>query len=81
MLVTRKRSKSAAADAGSCHFKRSAASLTSREAATDGGLSLVSGKGITGTPRLFVEHENAGLAGKTDFLHLPVFAEEQRIIG
>ena len=32
------------------------------------------------TPRLFVEDEDAGLAGKTDFLHLPVFAEEQRII-
>jgi hypothetical protein len=47
----------------------------------DGSLSLVSWKGITGSPRLFVKHEHTGLAGKTDFLHLPVFAEEQRIIG
>jgi hypothetical protein len=81
MLVTRKRSRSAVAETGSCHFKRSAASLTSREAAATGSLSLVSWKGITGSPRLFVKHEHAGLAGKTDFLHLPVFAEEQRIIG
>src|SRR5208282_6004283 len=43
------------------------------------GLPLVHSKGVTRTPRLLVEYENASLPGKTDFLHLSVFADEHGV--
>jgi hypothetical protein len=79
--VANKRSTvSAAAEAGSCHFSICPEKFTSREATVTRSLPLVHSKGVTRTPGLIVEYENAGLPRKTDFLHLPV-ADEYGIIG
>lgn len=71
---------SAVLEAGSCYFKISASNLTSRKAAVVRGLPLVHSKGVTKTPRLLVENENAGFSRKTDFFQLPILADEHRII-
>src|SRR2546422_185949 len=52
-----------------------------RRPATAGSLSLVHRKGVTKSPRLFAEDENTFLAGKTDFLYLPIFPDQNGVIG
>src|SRR6266446_141720 len=69
-----------AADTGSCHFRSCAARTTSREAAPECSLSLVPRKAVTDSPRLFAEDENTSLAGETDFLDLPIFAQQHGVI-
>src|ERR1700674_706986 len=80
-LSVRNGSHPLAADTGSCHFRSCAARTTSREAAPECSLSLVPRKGVTEFPRLLAEHENTSLAGKSDFSYLPIFAEQQGVIG
>src|SRR5258708_6679554 len=70
-----------AADTGSCHFKNSAARTTCREAAWECSLPLVHRKGVTNSPCLLAEDENTRLSRKADFPHLPIFAEQQGIVG
>ena len=55
--------------------------MTSREATPKCSLSLVPWDGVTGFPRLLAEDENTSLAGKADFLYLPVLSKQQGIIG
>src|SRR6266702_873703 len=80
MQRVRKCSNSVAPDAGTCHFGNSAASRTRRKAAAECSLPLVQWKGATEYSHLFVENKHARLAGKTNFFHLPAFADEHRVV-
>src|SRR6266849_2166566 len=70
-----------AAETASCHFRSCAARTTSREATPECSLPLVPRKGVTRSSCLLAEDEHTSLAGKAGFLYLPVFSEQQGVIG
>ena len=57
-----------------------AAEFTSREAAAGCSLPLVHSKGVTETPCLIAENENALLACETHFLDLSRLAQKHGIV-
>src|SRR5881396_2311979 len=80
MPSARKYSNSVATDARTCHFRNSETSRTRRKAAGECSLPVVRWKGATEYSHLFVENKHARLAGKTNFFHLPAFADEHRVV-
>src|SRR5713101_7745906 len=80
MQRVRKCSNSVAPDAGTCHFGNSAASRTRGRPQVSAAFFSSGGKEPRNILQLFVENKHAGLAGKTNFFHLPAFTDEHRVV-